>query len=367
MPRSCLNQQRRSKALERVRREENLAAFVFAGDNGYHDTPSCGVPWNEVSCRSSEWLAEVARWLKVLLRWLAFGAEREDALRRTDDYRALFERHVGPLRAARPDMPILATWDDHDLGANDASSDYAFVEESKRAFLAFWRRPYLELGQHDTECTTIYAAYRFGHVHLLLLDVRSFRTPLARTYGSAYKATRLARLAMTSRGPCPHDEEYAQDFQGTILGSDQWAWLERQLAARTADLLVVVSSIQVLRPHDGSETWSNFPHERQRLLDLLSNRTAVILSGDVHYAEVAKFSDNLYEVTSSGLTETWPCIHDNPYRIPHSDFNHPNFGVLDFDPSTRDLALELKDQRGATTFRLDLGSFTPASLSAASS
>src|SRR5271168_4488725 len=38
----------------------------------------------------------------------------------------------------RKTCPILATWDDHDLGANDAGSDYPMKDESQRIFLDFF-------------------------------------------------------------------------------------------------------------------------------------------------------------------------------------------------------------------------------------
>jgi phosphodiesterase/alkaline phosphatase D-like protein len=37
----------------------------------------------------------------------------------------------------------------------------------------------------------------------------------------------------------------ANSGEGAVLGSDQWVWLDKQLSASTADLVVVVSSIQV--------------------------------------------------------------------------------------------------------------------------
>jgi alkaline phosphatase D len=34
--------------------------------------------------------------------------------------------------------PILATWDDHDYGENDAGVDYPFKDESRQIFCDFW-------------------------------------------------------------------------------------------------------------------------------------------------------------------------------------------------------------------------------------
>lgn len=354
--RSCINQYRASATLEQVRKVP-LTAFVFAGDNGYHDTPCCGVPWNPDGCTTTEWLDEVVRWLTVAYRRFMYGARREDALRRDEDYAALWTMHVEPLQLAQPEMPILATWDDHDLGANDAGSEFPFIEQSTEAFRRFWRRPQVERRLHDPKRRTVYADYRFpGGIQLIMLDVRSFRSPLLRNYGWLTKAFSLARLAFTRSKQhnrrCAADLEYAASLHGTMLGQDQWDWLEQRLAEH-ATLRIIVSSIQLLRPHDGSETWSNFPRERERILSLLSpNQTTLVLSGDVHYGEVAKYGDNLYELTSSGLTEAWPCAHHNPYRIPNSLVSQNNFGLVEFDPDSRLIRLQLRDRTGQSSFSI---------------
>ena len=41
----------------------------------------------------------------------------------------------------RKTCPILATWDDHDLGANDAGGDYPKKDESQKCFLDFFGDP----------------------------------------------------------------------------------------------------------------------------------------------------------------------------------------------------------------------------------
>ena len=41
----------------------------------------------------------------------------------------------------RKTCPILATWDDHDLGANDAGGDYPKKDESQKVFLDFFGDP----------------------------------------------------------------------------------------------------------------------------------------------------------------------------------------------------------------------------------
>lgn len=96
----------------------------------------------------------------------------------------------------------------------------------------------------------------------------------------------------------------------------QWKWLEETLRLSTAQITVIGSGIQIL-PTDRPviECWSQFPHERGRLLQLVKEagvnshgRRTVLLSGDVHFSEalcVDNAGEHLLEFTSSGLSHAW--------------------------------------------------------------
>jgi alkaline phosphatase D len=113
--------------------------------------------------------------------------------------------------------------------------------------------------------------------------------------------------------PCQKHHEGA-----SILGTSQWLWLEQQLHQSAADMIVLVSSVQVLTTNPVMESWCHFPADRRRLLNLLahvhnSGKTVLIISGDVHHAEIldptASFVStaprfSFLEVTSSGMTHT---------------------------------------------------------------
>eukprot|EP00559_Dactyliosolen_fragilissimus_P007923 CAMPEP_0184868884 /NCGR_PEP_ID=MMETSP0580-20130426/32056_1 /TAXON_ID=1118495 /ORGANISM="Dactyliosolen fragilissimus" /LENGTH=376 /DNA_ID=CAMNT_0027370043 /DNA_START=350 /DNA_END=1477 /DNA_ORIENTATION=- len=100
-----------------------------------------------------------------------------------------------------------------------------------------------------------------------------------------------------------------------VLSEEQWLWLEDTLQNSTAQVNVVVSSIQVLTTNPLVESWGHYPEEKNRLLRLLSNiKGLLLLSGDVHHAEIldSQATSNSYpshnhgiiEVTSSGLTHS---------------------------------------------------------------
>jgi len=56
-------------------------------------------------------------------------------------------------------MPVLATWDDHDYGANDAGRDFPIKEESQRLFLDFFNEPTDSIRRKQKG---IYTSYYFG-------------------------------------------------------------------------------------------------------------------------------------------------------------------------------------------------------------
>ena len=97
--------------------------------------------------------------------------------------------------------------------------------------------------------------------------------------------------------------------EGDILGSEeQWRWLEGELTNSSAAAHLIVSSVQVLTSSPIFESWGHFPHSRTRLLSLLEHARpagALLLSGDVHFAELSGGRRaGLLEATSSGLTHS---------------------------------------------------------------
>ena len=165
--------------------------------------------------------------------------------------------------------PILATWDDHDYGANDAGAEYTRRVESQRVFVDFWGDP---PDSPRRKRPGIYLSRTFGpkgkRVQILLLDTRYFRGPLK-------KGKRRVG------GPYVPDN----DPDVTMLGEAQWNWLEQQLK-KPAEVRILVSSIQCVAESAGQETWSNLPQQRKRLFDLITKTKAegvLIVSGDRHW------------------------------------------------------------------------------------
>ena len=45
------------------------------------------------------------------------------------------------FKALRAQTPIIAMWDDHDYGQNDAGKEYPHKEASRQIMLDFWEEP----------------------------------------------------------------------------------------------------------------------------------------------------------------------------------------------------------------------------------
>ena len=79
-----------------------------------------------------------------------------------------------------------------------------------------------------------------------------------------------------------------------ILGAEQWAWLEHELATSTADINLIGSGIQVIANEHPFEKWDELPQARARFFDLIAKtkpRNLIILSGDRHLGEISRAVD----------------------------------------------------------------------------
>ncbi|HRK30988.1 MAG TPA: alkaline phosphatase D family protein [Tepidisphaeraceae bacterium] len=253
--------------------------------------------------------------------------------------------------AARPEfvelkrhVPLLATWDDHDYGMNDAGREYVSKAESKSLLLDFFDVPReSERRRHEGVYGSEIIRAGKRSVQIILLDCRTFRDS-------------LSRFTQDMKRPAGffYDPDYVPHSHSgsTLLGEVQWQWLERQLR-QPADVRIVASGTQLGISYNGYEAWANFPHEQQRMFDLIRRTRAagvVFISGDVHYAEISRLEpDGLYplhDITSSGLTQTWDFATPNTNRIEGPVMDN-NFGQITIDWQ-RDpvIRMEIIDVRG---------------------
>ena len=247
--------------------------------------------------------------------------------------------------------PVLGTWDDHDMGKNDAGVEYPKKKEAQELFHDFFDTP------KDSPKRTqegVYSSETLGpegkRLQIIMLDTRYFRTALKRG---------KREPGMTYTPYIPDNDEAA-----AVLGEAQWKWLGEELR-KPADLRLLVSSIQVVANDHGFEKWGNMPIERTRLLKLIAETKAehvVVLSGDRHLAELSLETQGvpypIYDLTSSGLNQaskTWRAPEKNTHGVatmPYGD----NFGsvLIDWDAKEPAVSLQIHNEKGDVVIRHDV-------------
>jgi len=218
------------------------------------------------------------------------------------------------FKALRTAVPCIATWDDHDYGANNAGTEFAHKLVSKDKFLTFWNEPSIsDRRNHEG----IYTSYLFGDVdhkvQIIVLDCRNFLNVIS---GEPITPT--------------------TDPNKTILGSTQWTWLKQELM-KPAKVRIIASSTQFGIQNNGWESWANYPLEQQKMFQTIKDANAdgvFFISGDVHYSEFSKRNIvgqyPIYDFTSSGLTHTEASPAANQYRI-GAAYKNLSFGVINID------------------------------------
>ena len=232
----------------------------------------------------------------------------------------------------RRQSKVVAIWDDHDYGKNDAGREYPKKQESKDIFLDFWGEP---ADSPRRKRPGNHMSYVFGpkgkRVQVILPDNRWWRSG----------------LIGNTEVPKDHGPYLTNtDPNAVMLGREQWQWLTEQLRI-PAEIRIFASSTQVLADAPGWETWALFQAEQQRLFDLIdfTGTTGLFcISGDTHYAELSKREDNvpypMWDMTSSGLTETWAYVAPNKYRLGEGH-DVQNFGRIEIDWSGSEPRIQL--------------------------
>lgn len=245
--------------------------------------------------------------------------------------------------AFRNQVPMLASWDDHDFGPNDSGGAFSFRERSEQLFESFWRSSDAVRARPG-----IYDSMMIGpegeRVQLIILDTRFFRDPL------------ISLPYTAERRPLGH-YGIIDSPDATMLGAAQWAWLADELE-KPADLRIIVSSIQLLTDAHNYEKWGNMPRERERFYRALAARNGggmVVLSGDRHsgafyQATPEALGEELWELTASSLNLSFgegDTGAREPDPIRRSGFySDENFGMLEIDWATGEVALNLRRSDG---------------------
>lgn len=228
----------------------------------------------------------------------------------------------------KENVPIVATWDDHDYGVNDGGKHYPKRKESQQVFLEFFEEP---ANSPRWNQEGIYTSYDYGvgenTVKLILLDARYHRDD--------------------------------RETDGDVLGEEQWKWLESEFRSSTAKVVLIGTGYQFVSDKHPFESWGHFPSERERMLKLIKDtgvKGVIFISGDRHFAEISKLERGdlpyaIHDFTSSGLTHANNImIEKNPHRLKR--FLRRNFGVIQFDWNSKLVILQARKLSGKLAFEV---------------
>ena len=233
---------------------------------------------------------------------------------------------------------IFGIWDDHDFGKNDGGIEFRKKQQSRDLLFDF-----LDLStDHPARSRNgAYQSYCFGverqKVCLYLLDVRYFKEEYEKDLGLK--------------------QRYKKN-NGSLLGEEQWRWLEKELLKNDAEVNLLAGGIQLISSEHAYEKWANFPKARQRLFDLLKEnkiKNPIYLSGDRHFAEISVIellpNYKLYDITSSGLTHSYEDLEEefNSKRISPL-ITSKNFGMIRWNWDTRKIALQIYNIDGRISY-----------------
>ena len=152
---------------------------------------------------------------------------------------------------------------------------------------------------------------------------------------------------------------YNKTNEPQVLGQDQIDWLIQALRKSRAPFKFVCIGGQVLNDAAVYENVSQFPSERQQILDRLEEediRGVVFLSGDRHTTELSEMTlDNgrkVFDLTVSPLTSGPGHAREegNTLRVDGTYVEQRNYAVLSFEGPRKDrtCTIEVKDTHGAS-------------------
>ncbi|MBD3305799.1 hypothetical protein GF339_05395 [candidate division KSB3 bacterium] len=221
-----------------------------------------------------------------------------------EGFRTRYRYHLADQHYAAflAQTPVYTTWDDHEILDNFSGTTLnklhpQLFADGLQAYLEYWPI----LGPEE-EPQRIYRSFTYGaHAEFFVLDTRSYRDPIV------------------NWDPNPRTLE-----PKTMLGADQFAWLQEGLAASQATWKFIVTSVPLAYPTgwpqpevDGRDGWANYTEksgyetELMALLYFLESheiQNIIFLAGDTHWPFAISYdpdrdgTPNLYEFGASPLS-----------------------------------------------------------------
>jgi len=159
-------------------------------------------------------------------------------------------------------VPMWATWDDHDFGANTSDGRIHNPEGMRRAFLE-----YRALDGFGGEAGGIYTRFRRGPVEVFVIDCRYFSQT---------------------------EPSFADPGKPTLLGREQWDWLRDGLRASDAPFKILAGGMTWSDKESRfRDDWEHYAHEREAVIDFIGREKitgVVLVGGDIHATRVERFA-----------------------------------------------------------------------------
>lgn len=199
-------------------------------------------------------------------------------------YRNRYAQYNGDtdLQAARAACPWVVIWDDHEVENNYAADTdekggdpAAFERRRAQAYQAWWEHQPVRLPAPESADYRIYRTLDWGSLATFFaLDERQYR----------------------SDQPCARPQDLGSTCEqrdaggGSMLGEEQWQWLEQAWSSTRATWNVVANEVILTKmPLAGSlfnlDQWDGYPTDQARMGTLLGSRpdaNPIVITGDIH-------------------------------------------------------------------------------------
>lgn len=233
-------------------------------------------------------------------------AGAEEPAQTLADFRARYRYHLEDENYANflAQTPVYVTWDDHEVRDNYSGPEMASYNPQRllvgrQSFFEYWP---VSPSEVPTDTYRLYRQVSYGDLaDFFILDTRSYRDPIVNWD--------------------PHPEELTPK---TMLGAEQFAWLQQSLADSTATWKFIVTSVPLAYPTgfpqpqvEGRDSWANFTDksgyetELLALIFYLENQNidnVIFLTGDTHWPFAISYDPdrngeaNFYEFGSSPMS-----------------------------------------------------------------
>jgi alkaline phosphatase D len=222
------------------------------------------------------------------------------------DFRARYRYHLEDENYAAflAQTPVSISWDDHELrddysGVALSAQNPQRLQDGRQAFFEYWP---VSPSADEADLYRLYRRVPYGaQAEFFILDTRSYRDPNVNWD--------------------PHPRNLTPK---TMLGAEQFAWLQQGLAESEATWKFIVTSVPLSYPTgfpqpevDGRDSWANFTEKsgfETELIALLfyiesqDIENVIFLTGDTHWPFAISYDPdrngepNFYEFGSSPLS-----------------------------------------------------------------